>query len=171
MASARDPADVRVVPAGPKALPVPRWAEWLVRFLDDAVPVPGTGLRFGADALLGLIVPGGGDALSGVLSAFLFLLAVRRDVPRRVLWAMAGNTALDALVGSVPMLGDAFDLGFKANRRNLALLQASAGGPEAPRAGLGSVVVIGAVLCAAVLLPLVVGLLLMGWLWRAQPAR
>jgi Domain of unknown function (DUF4112) len=147
--------------------PIPAWAEQLVRVLDDGGRIPGTELRFGADALLGLVLPGAGDALSAGLSLLLFVLGLRMGVPRRVLWAMASNTVLDALLGAVPVAGDLFDLGFRANRRNLALLrEASAAGVES-RAGLGSLLLVGGVVALAMLLPLVVGGFLFAALWGA----
>ncbi len=94
----------------------------LTRVLDDLVPVPGTRFRFGLDPVIGL-VPGAGDALGAILSTYAVLVAVRLGAPAAVLLRMCGNIALDALVGTVPVLGDLFDFGWKANRRNLALLE------------------------------------------------
>lgn len=107
-------------PAEDKA---PPWAEQLVRFLDDGIVVPGTRYRIGFDGLVGLLLPGAGDALTATGALSLFWLAVQRDVPRIVLARMAVNIALDATVGAVPILGDLFDFAFKANRRNLRLIE------------------------------------------------
>jgi Domain of unknown function (DUF4112) len=112
--------------------PTPAWAEALVKFLDDGLRIPGTQLRIGADALLGLLLPVAGDAAGVLATLSLFSLAVKRRVPRAVLVRMALNVAIDALVGSVPILGDGFDLVWKANRKNLELIQQSAGRAEAP---------------------------------------
>jgi hypothetical protein len=90
--------------------------------LDSAVGIPGTRVRFGADALLGLF-PGLGDALSAALAAFPVVVAVRHRLPASVVLRMLGNIALDTLIGSVPVLGDVFDVGFKANQRNAALIE------------------------------------------------
>jgi hypothetical protein len=105
--------------------PTPAWAEWLVRFLDDGLTIPGTKLRVGFDGLLGLI-PGVGDTVSAASALSLFWLALRRGVPSSVLARMAANVALDTLFGSVPVLGDLFDFAFKANRRNLRLIEGGA---------------------------------------------
>ncbi len=94
----------------------------LTRVLDDLVRIPGTRFRIGLDPVIGL-VPGGGDAVGAAISAYALLVAVRLGAPVSVLVRMGGNIALDALAGSVPVLGDLFDFGWKANRRNLRLLE------------------------------------------------
>lgn len=91
---------------------------WL---LDNSIPVPGTRIRLGIDQLIGL-VPGIGDLIGGVLSLYIIVEAYRMGVPRTLLARMGWNVAVDTLVGEVPILGDLFDIGFKANLRNLALL-------------------------------------------------
>jgi hypothetical protein len=90
--------------------------------LDNSIPVPGTGFRFGLDAIIGL-VPGVGDLASGALALYIVLEAARLGVPRPLLLRMGWNVAADTLVGSVPLLGDLFDAGYKANLRNIALVQ------------------------------------------------
>jgi hypothetical protein len=90
--------------------------------LDDLVRVPGTRRRFGVDPLLGLM-PGLGDWVGWAASAHLLLAAARMGAPAPVILRMAGNALLDAVLGAVPVLGDLFDLAWKANRRNLALLE------------------------------------------------
>src|SRR5215208_4813193 len=97
-------------------------ARTLARLLDSAAKVPGTGIRFGADAILGL-VPGLGDVAGAVLSGYLVLLAQRLGAPRAVVLRMLGNVAVDTLGGTVPLIGDLFDVAFKSNSRNLALLE------------------------------------------------
>lgn len=91
---------------------------WL---LDNSIPLPG-GLRIGIDALIGL-VPGIGDAVGAVISAYIVNEARSLGAPRSVLMRMAGNVLLEAIVGSVPFAGDIFDAAYKANTRNLALLE------------------------------------------------
>jgi hypothetical protein len=95
----------------------------MTRLLDSAITVPGTGFRFGFDALIGL-VPGVGDAIGAVFSSFIVYQAARLGASNAVLGRMVGNVALDTLVGQVPLLGDLFDAGWKSNTRNLALLEA-----------------------------------------------
>ena len=102
-----------------------RWAERLVSLLDDRFRIPGTDIRFGLDPIIGILFPGIGDAVSGTGSLGLLLLAFRRGVPRVVLWRMVLNIAVDAVFGSLPIVGDIFDVAFKANRRNLELLRAN----------------------------------------------
>ena len=91
--------------------------------MDRAVGIPGTRIRFGLDALLGLL-PVGGDVLTGVVQAALVLVALHHyRVPKSIALRMMGNVVLDIAVGSIPLLGDLFDVAFKANTRNLRLLE------------------------------------------------
>jgi len=94
----------------------------LVGFLETAVRIPGTGIRFGADAVIGL-VPGLGDVVGGLLSTLVITEAIRANVPGPVVQRMFWNVAVDLLVGAVPVAGDVFDLFWKAGVRNLALLE------------------------------------------------
>lgn len=104
----------------------------LARLLDAAVRVPGTNIRFGLDAVLGLI-PGAGDIAGGLLSSFIILKAANLGAPRSVLARMVMNVAVDSIVGAVPILGDIFDVGWKSNVRNAALLEQYAATPVATR--------------------------------------
>ena len=106
----------------------------LSRLLDNAFVIPGTRYRFGLDALIGL-VPGLGDAVSAVFSSYLVLQASRLGAPRSVVSRMIANIALDTLVGWVPILGDLFDVAWKSNVRNMALLEEHLQQPSAARAG------------------------------------
>ncbi len=99
-----------------------RWAERLVTLLDDRFRIPGTNVRFGLDPVIGILFPGIGDAVTGTGSIGLLALAVRRGVPRVVLWRMVLNVLIDTVFGSLPLVGDIFDVAFKANRRNLNLI-------------------------------------------------
>ena len=101
---------------------IERRVETLARLLDSAVRVPGTGIRFGADSVVGLI-PGIGDFVSVGVSTYLLYEAHRLGAPDRIKNRMAANIAVDAVIGSVPLLGDVFDVFFKANMKNLALLR------------------------------------------------
>jgi len=94
---------------------------WSV-LLDSAFRVPGTRLTFGLDPILGLI-PGVGDLTTPLFAALLLLHAVRMRIPRVVQVRMLINAVLDLLIGLVPVVGDFFDFGWKANVRNLALLE------------------------------------------------
>jgi hypothetical protein len=106
----------------------------LSRLLDNAFVIPGTRYRFGFDGLIGL-VPGLGDAVSAVFSGYIILQASRLGAPRSVVTRMIANVALDTLVGWVPILGDIFDVAWKANLRNVALLETHLQQPAAARAG------------------------------------
>ncbi|HXG56926.1 MAG TPA: DUF4112 domain-containing protein [Vicinamibacterales bacterium] len=90
--------------------------------LDSAFQVPGTRLRFGLDPIVGL-VPWAGDLVTGFFSVMIVVHAVRLHVPKVVIARMLLNSGLDLLTGVVPLLGDLFDATFKANLRNLALLE------------------------------------------------
>jgi hypothetical protein len=91
---------------------------WL---LDSSIPVPGTRFSVGLDALIGL-VPFIGDFLGVAFSAVILLEAARLGVGKRILARMALNVALEGLVGLVPLAGDVFDAAWKANQRNVRLL-------------------------------------------------
>jgi hypothetical protein len=93
----------------------------LSRLLDTAFVIPGTNIRFGLDALIGLI-PGIGDAFTTAMSLYIVNEARALGAPRVLIARMLANVAVDGLVGAIPILGDAFDVAFRANRRNMALL-------------------------------------------------
>ena len=94
-----------------------RQLAWL---LDNSIPLPG-GYRIGLDPIIGL-VPGIGDAIGALLSAYIVNEARRFGAPRSILLRMLGNVVVETVVGAIPFAGDLFDAGFKANSRNLALL-------------------------------------------------
>jgi hypothetical protein len=91
------------------------------RIMDSSIGIPGTKYTFGIDSLIGLI-PGGGDAAGMLVSLYLIARARRLGLPKRTLAKMVGNMLVDAGVGAVPVVGDAFDFFFKANSRNLDLV-------------------------------------------------
>ena len=94
----------------------------LTRLLDIAFLVPGTNIRFGVDAIVGLI-PVVGDWAGVALSSLVILEAARIGVPAGLLARMVGNVVIEGVVGSVPIAGDVFDVFWRANRRNLGLLR------------------------------------------------
>jgi uncharacterized protein DUF4112 len=104
----------------------------LVRVLDNSLRIPGTGYRFGVDALVGLI-PGIGDAIGAIFSTFIIFQAARLGAPRAMLVRMMVNVGIDTLVGEVPLLGDLFDVAWKSNIKNLNLLEAHLQQPAAAR--------------------------------------
>jgi hypothetical protein len=110
---------VPLPPGNPVALDaLRRWAT----LLDSAFRVPGTRFRFGLDAIVGLI-PGVGDISTPAFAALLLVQAVRMRLPLVVQARMVLNAAVDMLLGLVPIVGDLVDIGWKANLRNLALLE------------------------------------------------
>jgi hypothetical protein len=94
----------------------------LATLLDTAFIVPGTNIRFGVDAMIGLI-PGIGDVITTAMSLYIVREARALGVPHHLIVRMLGNVALDGIVGAVPLLGDVFDVMWRANRRNIALLR------------------------------------------------
>lgn len=94
----------------------------LSRLMDTAIRIPIINFRIGLDPILGL-VPGAGDIVTTAFSAYIIFLARRFQLPSEVMGQMVANIVLEAVVGSVPLLGDLFDAYYKANVRNLALLE------------------------------------------------
>jgi Domain of unknown function (DUF4112) len=106
--------------------------ERLAWWLDSAIAVPGTRIRVGIDALIGLI-PGVGDVAGMLMSSYIIAVAARRGAPPSALARMAINVALETLVGAVPILGDIFDALWRANDRNVRLLRQHRVAPQAVR--------------------------------------
>jgi hypothetical protein len=126
----------------------------LARLLDSAVRIPGTNIRFGADSIVGLI-PGLGDMAGAVLSGYIVLVATRLGVPPSVVTRMLLNIGVDTLAGSVPLVGDLFDVGWKANQKNVALIERHVGNEVPPRRS--STWMVTAVVIAAIALLVLVG--------------
>jgi len=104
----------------------------LARLLDSAFLIPGTNVRFGLDPIIGLL-PGVGDLAGAVLSGFIILRSARLGAPRSVLARMLMNVAIDTVVGSVPIIGDMFDVVWRSNLRNAKLLERHLARPEHTR--------------------------------------
>jgi hypothetical protein len=145
-------------PPPPETHPALRRARGISRVMDELVRLPGTRIRVGLDPVLGL-VPGLGDWVPLAISLDLWVTAARLGAGPAVLLRMLGHIAIDAIVGTVPLLGDLFDLGWKANQRNLAILEALVATPERTRRR--SRWVIGGVIGTA--LGLVAGGMWIGW--------
>lgn len=96
----------------------------LADLLDSRYRIPGIGIRIGLDGLIGLI-PGIGDLATTVLSLYIVTESARFDLPKTRLLHMGWNVAVDGVIGTVPLFGDLFDIGWKANRKNLDLLRRS----------------------------------------------
>ncbi|NOT46250.1 MAG: DUF4112 domain-containing protein [Acidobacteria bacterium] len=99
----------------------------LSHYLDGLFRVPGTGWRFGLDALIGLI-PNVGDTITSFASFYILLAGVRYGVPKITLLRMAFNIGLDYVVGTIPFIGDAFDFIWRSNKQNMDLIRTRATG-------------------------------------------
>ena len=133
----------------------------LSHLLDDFIKVPGTPIRFGLDGIVGAI-PGIGDLIGGIASCIIIIAAWVRGVSYVTVTRMVANVAIEVVVGSIPVLGDMFDIAWRANRRNYALLVGSVDEPR--KHTLQSWLFLGClcvVLAALVILPM----LLLAWLF------
>lgn len=151
--------DARRGPTDPDATRKLLRARRISRVLDDLIRIPGTRRRVGLDPLVGLL-PGFGDWVTLVISLDLLFSAARLGAGAAVLLRMTGNLLIDALVGTVPLLGDIFDFRWKANKRNLVLLEALVHDREGTRRR--SIWLIRAILAAVV--ALVAAGIWLGWL-------
>ena len=106
----------------------------LSHLLDDFIRIPGTPIRFGLDGIVGFI-PGVGDILGGLASTIIIVAAWVRGVPPVTIARMVLNVGIEMVVGSVPVLGNLFDIGWRANRRNYKLLAGSVASPAEERRG------------------------------------
>jgi hypothetical protein len=133
----------------------------LSHLLDDFIKIPGTPIRFGLDGIVG-VIPGIGDLIGGIASCIIIVAAWVRGVSYVTVTRMVANVAIEVVVGSIPILGDMFDIAWRANRRNYALLVGSVDEPRKHTMQswlfLGGLCV---VLAALVLLPM----LLLTWLF------
>lgn len=130
----------------------------LARLLDSAARVPGTGVRFGLDAVLGL-VPGLGDLAGTAIAGYIVLAAARLGAPPSLLVRMLLNLGIDTAVGAVPVAGDLFDVAWRANTRNVALLEEHVAAPGTARRASRLVVwlvILGVVLLGAAAIALAV---------------
>ncbi len=134
------------------------WAERLVRWLDDLIRIPGTKWGIGLDPILGFLVPGLGDTVTGVGSIGLLFLALKERLPTVVLFRMCLNILVDTVGGLLPVAGDAFDLVWRSNKRNLALIERYRDDPKAKASALDYLLVgSGLVLAvASIVLPIVI---------------
>ena len=139
----------------------------IARLMDDWFVIPGTRIRFGLDPLLGLL-PGWGDSASALVSALLMVKSARAGVPGIVLARMAANILLNAAIGAIPGIGDAFSFWFKSNAKNYALHRRHAG--TALKPALRDRLFVGAILgglfiLLAVILLATIGLALQAVRW------
>jgi hypothetical protein len=156
-------------PRWPRLSPVARTLERGVHLLDSAYQIPGTRLRIGLDPVLGLVLPAAGDLLTGCVSLGMLFLALQYRVPAPVLGRMVFNIAVDAAVGGIPIVGDAFDFVWKANERNFSLLMRHRG--DLPKKSSPGYWLVSAGLILLALAAVVAPLALLVWLalhFRAQ---
>lgn len=125
----------------------------IARLLDESIPLPG-GYRIGLDPIIGLI-PGLGDAIGALFALFVIVEARRLGASMSVLARMIGNVLLDAAVGSIPIVGDLFDAAYKANKRNIDLLEHFHADPSAAHRSSQNRVIAIAILLSIVLLAIV----------------
>lgn len=148
--------------------------EWITWLMDGVVRIPGTKISVGLDALIGLI-PGAGDVLTGAVQAGLVLIALRRyNVPKAVAARMAANVLLDIGVGAIPLVGDLFDVAFKANTRNLKLIREvrdlQVQGQAVPSApSKRYLLTVGALLGGALVLVLAGFVAVLVWVFQSRP--
>jgi hypothetical protein len=124
--------------------------ERLAWLLDNSIGIPGTRFRVGLDAVIGLI-PGIGDLVGTLLSSYIVAVAASRGLPSSVLARMAINVGIEAIVGVVPIFGDLFDAAWKANQRNVRLLQQFRSAPVAARKQSRAVVAFWVIVVLAVM--------------------
>ena len=108
--------------------PIDSHLERIGLLMDRAIRVPGTNLRFGLDPILGFFFPVVGDWVGTFVGAYIVLASIRHGLPKRTITRMVFNVAVDFLIGSVPIIGDAIDFAWKSNTKNLRLLNQYAKG-------------------------------------------
>ena len=137
---------------------------WL---LDSSIPIPGTRFTIGLDALIGLF-PVVGDVIGVFLSSYIVKEAAALGVSRSILARMAFNVAVEGLIGMIPFAGDVFDAAFKANQRNVRLLNAYLDHPrQAARSSRLFVVLLGAGVVLFLVVTAALGFLLSRWIWNS----
>ncbi|MEG3877943.1 DUF4112 domain-containing protein [Microcoleus sp. herbarium7] len=139
--------------------------------LDNAIPIPGTKHRIGLDPILGLI-PGGGDLVGSIFAGYVVFKSAQMGVPQETLIKMATNIVFDTVAGTVPVAGDLLDVAWKANVKNIELLDAHLGSPEQGKKAdwlfvaallLGLMLIVGGVIFLSVML--------FGWLFQVITGR
>ena len=131
-------------------------SKFIAGIMDSAFVIPGTKIRFGVDAIIGLF-PGIGDSIGALISAVVITRAAQLGVPKIILARMAGNVLVNTVVGAIPIAGDAFSLFFRSNVRNAELLQRHAGKKSASTARDWLFVILLGLVILAVLVLAVIG--------------
>ncbi|MGP1375378.1 MAG: DUF4112 domain-containing protein [Almyronema sp.] len=139
----------------------------LSRLLDNSITIPGINYRIGLDPIIGLL-PGGGDLLTGLMSVYILVEAYRFGLPTSTLSRMAFNILLEVVAGTVPTIGDLFDVVWKANAQNVALIEQHLQQPQpSHRSNYLFFVVIVALLVAAIIGVATFAILVVQFIWRA----
>lgn len=152
-----------------KQIEVEKSLDNLAFYLDDLFRIPGVGWRFGLDAIIGLI-PNVGDTITSFASFYILLAGVRYGVPKITLLRMAFNIAVDYLVGSIPVIGDAFDFVWKANQMNMNLIRTRAAGKGKGKTSdyafvFGLILILVAILVGSI----VASVLILYWIFTSRP--
>ena len=152
-----------------RTIEIDRSLDQLAFYLDGLFRVPGTTWRFGLDGIIGL-VPSVGDTLTSIASFYILFAGVRYGVPKITLLRMAMNIAIDYLLGSIPVVGDAFDFVWKSNQMNMDLIRERATGRDVGKASDYAFVfgLIGA-LIVLLLGSIVVSGLIIWWVLTSRP--
>ena len=142
------------------------WVERWTDLLDTKFAIPGTNIRFGADFLLGLI-PGVGDSISLGFSGMLIVNMAKYGASSQLIVRMLLNVLLDTTLGSIPLLGNVFDLFYKANQRNLRLMQEHYEEGKHSGSAVPLLILVAIVLLLAIGAMLWGATLMIGWIWHA----
>lgn len=142
-------APVRMAREERRQIELEQSLEDLSRYLDTWIKIPIVGWRFGLDAIIGLI-PNFGDMATSLASFYILIAGVRYGVPKITLLRMAFNIGLDYVVGSIPFIGDAFDLFWKSNKQNIDLIRERATGKD--KGTLGDYIFVFAIILLLVLI-------------------
>lgn len=144
------------------------WLDKLAKLLDNQFSIPGTNFRFGLDGIIGL-VPYFGDIAGFAVSGILLRTIVKKGASPLLMLRMMWNVVLDAVFGIIPVLGDLFDFGYKANRRNVDLLKKYYADGKAKPSAKSSVAFLGflfMVMFAALIWAIwKFAAMLVGWIW------
>ena len=133
--------------------------------MDQAFPLPGTNIRVGLDAVLGLI-PGIGDVMGAMLSTWIIAGALRHRVPAHVIARMVFNVAVDLIFGAIPVAGDVFDFLYEENMKNMRLLEKHRDRTRPPRRSRDIALILGGIIAFLVLLALaLLGVVVAALIW------
>lgn len=164
----KEPELERKAPSQRRTVEIEASLDQLSRWMDGVFRIPGVGWRFGLDALIGLI-PGIGDTATSLVSFYVLVAGVRYRVPKITLLRMGVNIAVDYALGSIPLVGDAFDMFWKSNQMNVELLRkrATVSAEEAREGRLSDWLFVGLIILVLIILLLgsiAVSLYLLAWL-------